>query len=126
AAAKAYLASPGSGNGSGQAYLQNLAANASASLPIPPQRAPAGSANCKTDPSMTNDPGFCDFLPTGFSTASVNSYGQNFSIRVLKDGTAAGTPPSSYSFMIMTTGGDTIPDASCGRISSQIGGDGGF
>lgn len=69
---------------------------------------------------------WCNDLPPGFNSNTTNSYGQKYLIQILRDGTAAGQPPNSYSFMIMTTGGNVITDTSGSRISSLIGGDGGF
>lgn len=70
---------------------------------------------------------FCSFLPSGFTTTTQNPYGQTYVISVRKDsGEPAGTQAANYSFMILTQNGETIPDTSGGRISSMIGGDGGF
>jgi prepilin-type N-terminal cleavage/methylation domain-containing protein len=108
-ATKVYLASS-----QGQTFLQPLGPQATANLALP-----AVGAACVQGT-------FCSYLPSNFNTGTVNSYGQTYSIDVLKDGSAAGTVPTTYSFMITTTGGDTIPDTSGGRISAFIGGDGGF
>jgi len=72
------------------------------------------------------DANFCNFRPVGMSATTTNSYGQTYGVQVLKDGQAVNTPPNSYSFMIKTVGGETVPDTSGGRISSMIGADGGF
>ncbi len=70
---------------------------------------------------------WCSILPSGFTSATVNSYGQTFQIGVQAGSatTANNTPPATYSFMIVTTG-PVIPDTDGGRISSLIGSDGGF
>lgn len=69
---------------------------------------------------------FCSFLPEEFKSGNAkNSYGQGYEIGVWPVADASGKV-TSYSFMIQTTGGDTIPDTSGGRISSMIGNDGGF
>lgn len=81
----------------------------------------AGTAGCATDGNMTNTPGFCNYLPSGFWSGTTNPYGQTYNVYVLNS-----TPATSYSFMIVTSGGETISDSSGGRISSQIGADGGF
>lgn len=87
----------------------------------------AAVANCASDPAVVANPTLCNFLPNGFNATTTNSYSQTFlDVNVLKDGTAAGTPANSYSFMVVTTGGDVIPDTSGGRIASNIGNDGGF
>ena len=65
------------------------------------------------------------FLPGGVDAGTTNPYGQKYEVRVAKSPAAEGTP-TSYSFMIKTTGGEAIPDTSGGRISSTIGNDGGF
>jgi prepilin-type N-terminal cleavage/methylation domain-containing protein len=71
---------------------------------------------------------FVNYLPTGFTSATTNSYGQIYNIVVMINTT--GVIPTktmtSYSFMILTSGGTTIPDTSGGRIASMIGNDGGF
>lgn len=66
------------------------------------------------------------FLPAGFQNS--NSYGQAYSIRLKGhwDAYVLNSNPTSYSFMVLTTAGTNIPDTSGGRISSMIGGDGGF
>jgi prepilin-type N-terminal cleavage/methylation domain-containing protein len=69
---------------------------------------------------------WCNDLPPGFTSATTNSYGQKYLIQILRDTTPTTQPPNSYSFMIMTTGGNAITDTSGSRISSLIGGDGGF
>jgi len=78
----------------------------------------------------------CDYLPNGFSgalsaTPTLNAYGQSFVVRGQTAAVQAlKTAPPTYAFMVLTVGGppaaDLIPDASGGRISSQIGSDGGF
>lgn len=126
AAVSTYLQSSGdvtSTTGGGQGFLKAIngaaaAPNNSATLYLP-------AAGC-TGTAATSNPGLCNFLPTGFYSTSMNPYGQTYSIRVLKDGTGTNVAPQSYSFLILTTGGDTIPDTSGGRISGMIGGDGGF
>jgi prepilin-type N-terminal cleavage/methylation domain-containing protein len=108
-------------------------------LPLPSAaNAPDGGSNtlCLGDPTMTGGgaANFCNFLPPGFSQSTANSYGQTYfnaagfgsGIRILRDSTLPSNPPHTFSFMIMTTGGDIIPDTSGGRITSIIGGDGGF
>ncbi|MGE0109930.1 MAG: tail fiber domain-containing protein [Bdellovibrionales bacterium] len=106
---KDYLAST-----KGQNFLVGLAADATSDLVLP-----AAAAACDAGD-------FCNYIPPGMSNASTNSYGQTYLIRVKKDATAAGSAPTTYSFMIVTSGGETIPDTSGGRVSSIIGGDGGF
>ena len=126
-AVSTYLQSPGvlsSTTGGGQGFLSAVAASSTASLTLPTSAAPAGSGGCPA--AIPANPGLCNFLPPGFNVATTNPYGQTFSISVLKDATPAGTAPQSYSFMVLTAGGDTIPDTSGGRIGAMIGGDGGF
>ena len=124
---KGYLAST-----EGQTFLTAMAGGANAVLPMPSTAAnAAGTAGCSGDANMTGAapkpvPGFCNFLTAGTWTGTPNSYGQTFGIRVLKDGAAATVPPNSYSFMIVTSAGDVIPDTSGGRISAFVGSDGGF
>ncbi len=108
------------------------ASGATFSLPLPSSAAnAAGTTTCSRDGNLTTlgaaAATWCSALPSGFSAVTTNSYGQSYSIRVRAEATSnANTAPSTYSFMIMTTGGDTIADTSGGRISSLIGGDGGF
>ncbi|MDD2325763.1 MAG: tail fiber domain-containing protein [Alphaproteobacteria bacterium] len=66
----------------------------------------------------------CNYLPTGFSSGTQNSYNQTYEVQVLP--AMSGATLVGYSFMIKTTAGDVIPDTSGGRISSMIGNDGGF
>ena len=99
--------------GGGQAFLASIPPNGNAALDL--SCAAAGPT-----------PGLCNFLPAGFSPTTTNPYGQTFQVSAVKDGTGPGIPPQTYSFMIVTVGGDTIPDTSGGRISAMIGGDGGF
>ncbi len=100
------------------------------SLPLPPlANAPNGTDNlqCKNFYGNANEKSFCDSLPAGFVDSTLNAYGQSFKIQVLTGAiTHPAKTPSTYSFMIVTSGGDVIPDADGGRISSQIGTDGGF
>jgi len=132
-AVKAYLASSEGTN----TFLATIGQNSFQTLPLPSTLADAagtgaactGDANMKGPPGQAippGAPGFCNFLPPGFWSGTTNSYGQSYNIRVLKDNTAAGSPPTTYSFLIMTSGGNVIPDTSGARISSLIGGDGGF
>lgn len=101
-------------------------------LPLP-GTAPDGITNngCKNYYAVTLAPPqpllqkFCDSLPPAFSSATPNAYGQDYKVGVLVP--AFTTPrPTTYSFMIVTRGGDPIPDADGGRISGSIGADGGF
>lgn len=72
---------------------------------------------------------FCNFLPTGFwvgAGGTANSFGQGYQIFLRKDANAAGTPAQNYDFLILTTGGDVIPDSSGGRIAANLGSNGGF
>ncbi len=104
---------------------------ASFALPLPTTY-PETAASCVADLTAAGDAGLCYFLPTGFTgaasaTPTTNAYGQAYNVRVWRDSvTPAGTAPVTYSFMIITSGGSTIPDTSGGRISALIGGDGGF
>jgi prepilin-type N-terminal cleavage/methylation domain-containing protein len=134
AAVKGYLSSS-----NGQAWLTAMAGtNAAATtynLPLPAGAAPAGDAACKTTapmntvstPAATAVYGdFCDYLPAGFSAATTNPFGQSYEIKVRRTTGAAGTTANAYEFMIVSTGGDVIPDSQGGRISALLGGDGGF
>jgi prepilin-type N-terminal cleavage/methylation domain-containing protein len=97
----------------GQAKLRPLSASGTLALTLP--------SSCT---SATGD--LCDYLPSGFTASTRNAYGQLYSVRVRKDIGDAGEDAKAYSFMIISTGGSTIPDTSGGRISSMIGNDGGF
>lgn len=127
-AVKSYLATS-----DGAHYMGSKGSGNSFALTIPPAAsAPAGDnsvchAYMNTVDALGYLKTFCDYLPVGFSTSTTNAYGQSFNVQVLNGTIAASaTTPSTYSFMIMTTGGDTILDADGGRISGQIGSDGGF
>lgn len=97
-------------------------------LPLPAYNANLANYNTLCKNNLGAQLGsFCDALPTGFSAATVNAYGQQFLIYVQTSAFATpATVPATYSFMIETTGGETIPDPDGGRIVSQIGTDGGF
>ncbi len=122
----AYLQSPtpsGGGGGGGADFLTVLptagATGIGTELHLPTNGSCGGMAAAET--------GFCDFLPSGVFRTTTNAYGQTFRIVVRReDGSSSGTIPKAYSFLIETTGGQTIPDTSGGRIASMIGGDGGF
>jgi len=79
-----------------------------------------------TFPVALGDANVIPFLPTSFAAGSTNSYGQTYLVRVRRTVNTASNTLTAYSFMIMTRGGDVIPDTSGGRISSMIGNDGGF
>lgn len=112
-AVKGYLAST-----EGKTYMGNNNASTNPfDLNLP------ATANCTASINPLY-PGFCNYLPAGFSQNTTNPYGQNYNIKIVGDG--LGGVPSTYSFMIITTGGNLIPDSSGGRIASTIGGDGGF
>ena len=128
------------GTGDGQTWMggEMGLGHSLPALPLPDKAdAPDGGANlnCHTymskptvDTSGTGKlKSFCDALPAGFSTSTVNAYGQFYSVRVqIGTITPPSVVPSTYSFMIATKGGDVIPDADGGGISTQIGNDGGF
>lgn len=121
-AVKAYLSSA-----NGQNQMKAVAASTEFDIALP-TTAPDGATNtaCKGTIGNADNKFLCDYLPIGFSTATTNSYGQTYAVHGIKDNSAAGTAPNSYSFMILTFNGDTIPDSSGGRIAAAIGGDGGF
>ncbi|MGO9056356.1 MAG: hypothetical protein ACLQU2_03095 [Candidatus Binataceae bacterium] len=110
AAVKGYLASF-----EGQRFITAMGAGTNpANLYLSAAAAPGG---CAVDPLMAGGPGalpthagLCNYLPTGFSSGTPNAYGQTYRIQVLKDGSPARTPANTYSFMIVTQNGDTIPD----------------
>ncbi|MDE2029783.1 MAG: tail fiber domain-containing protein [Alphaproteobacteria bacterium] len=109
AAVKGYLNDTTTYGGQTQ-YL--AVANATETLPSP--SACPGAANT---PTRT----FCSYLPSGFS--ATNPYGQSYTIKLK---TGATNAAQNYSFMVMTSGGSAIPDADGGRLSTAVGGDGGF
>jgi len=82
----------------------NCNPNVNFSLPLPSSAAGCvGDANLTAIMPGTNpSPGFserttwCNMLPPGFNATTVNSYGQQYSIRVLRDGTQQGQAPNSY------------------------------
>jgi type II secretory pathway pseudopilin PulG len=131
---KGWLAS--SGIGEGQNWMTyDLSASTSYYIPLPTTN--TSNATCTasmltaTDGIALNDgadgrfAGLCNFLPSGFTRATTNPYGQTYVIRLLKDTSAIGAAPQTYSFMVIASGA-VIPDIDGGRISSMIGGDGGF
>ncbi len=116
-AVKSYLATQ-----EGTTLLTGLAAGGTNALSLPTSN--TSVANCQAN--IAANPGLCNYLPTGFINTTTNAYGQVYKIYLMKDSTPAGTTPNSYSFLIESNGGQVIPDTSGGRISSLIGGDGGF
>lgn len=126
---KAYFSSS-----SGQSYLasQMTAAAHTVEIPLPAQgKEPTATdvATCRTTPEYVADANLaeiCSYLPLGTSAVTTNSYNQTYTIRLRLPVGVVGRPPSSYSFMIMSQNGETIPDVSGGRLASLIGGDGGF
>lgn len=119
----------------GQALVNSIAvANGTVQLQLPAAAvSAAGTGGCGA--ALTALQGgqaidtFCNFLPTGFwvgAGGTANSYGQSYQIFVRRDNT---TPPAlaqNYDFLIITTGGDVIPDSSGGRIAANLGANGGF
>jgi len=106
-----------------QALLTATAANGTIAISLP-SAAWASVAACS--PLTAANPELCNYLPQSFNVNTTNPYNQIYNIRVRKDAQPAGSPARSYSFMIMTSGGDTIPDTSGGNISGMIGNSGGF
>jgi len=121
----------------GQAWLSsatfNTAPNSTAALPLPGTNTSVTTCKAWYTTNYATTPAFaglCNYLPPGFTNATTNAYGQVYSIRVM-GGPVAATSNQNYSFMIVTYvpaggSGSLIPDADGGRISSLIGGDGGF
>jgi prepilin-type N-terminal cleavage/methylation domain-containing protein len=117
----------------GQQWLTALGASATANLPLP--TANGSVAACQANYTAlygaagSNYADLCNFLPTGFTTTTTNSYGHTYMVQVLKDASPAGTAPKSYSFTVISVTPNAvseIPDTDGGRISSLIGSDGGF
>ncbi|MBP7252058.1 MAG: tail fiber domain-containing protein [Alphaproteobacteria bacterium] len=118
----------------GQALINTLAANATLQLALPAAAASAaGTGGCGV--ALTALQGgqaidtFCNFLPTGFwvgAGGTANSFGQSYQIFVRRDNTTAPALAQNYDFLIITTGGDVIPDSSGGRIAANLGSNGGF
>ena len=126
-AVKSYLGTTSGGSWMAQSTTVGAAQNIT--LPLPTSaNAPDGATNTLCHNAYTaNLKSFCDVLPAGFSQSTLNAFGQTYSVQVQVPAvTVANTPPQTYSFMIVTIGGDTISDADGGRISSEIGVDGGF
>ena len=125
-ATRNFLASQG-----GQAVITALAPapNGVVQLPLPATLAnAAGSAGCAAalDGVLANSGTFCNFLPLGFWTGVTNSYGQSYQVYVRKDNTPINTAAQTYDFVVLTTGGDVIPETSGSRIAANIGANGGF
>jgi hypothetical protein len=134
-AAKSFLTSP-----DGQQYMGSkcpagncAALSVTAALPLP-TTTPTTIASCISDVKASgpmNDAQaatWCSALPAGFNASTANSYNQTFQIQFVYNTatTTANTPPLTYSFIVKTKGGYTIPDANGARIAGIIGGDGGF
>ncbi|MBI1273833.1 MAG: prepilin-type N-terminal cleavage/methylation domain-containing protein [Alphaproteobacteria bacterium] len=137
-AVKGYLSSSNGQQWLATASWQNNLATGTFNLPLPAAGAPAGSTNCKTTAPMSTASApsasslwrdFCDYLPSGFSAASINPYGQAYEIKVRRVSGTLGSAPTAYEFMILTNdagGTNVIPDTQGGRIAALMGGDGGF
>ncbi|MEJ0063247.1 MAG: type II secretion system protein [Alphaproteobacteria bacterium] len=69
---------------------------------------------------------YCNFTPAGFTGATANSFNQTYRVFARKLSGAVNAAAANYDFVVFTTGGDIIPDASGGRISANIGASGGF
>ena len=112
----------------GQGLLTAMNALAVQRLTLPPAANPAGSAGCvaAVNAGLANTGTYCNFLPAGFSAATVNSYNEPYQVESRKRDGAAAVAPQSYDFLITTTGGDVITDTAGGRISAGIGANGGF
>ncbi len=67
----------------------------------------------------------CDYLSDEFKNNAKNAYSQTYRVGVRNDSVAGGGL-IAYSFMVLTSSGETIADTSGGRIASMIGADGGF
>ena len=120
-AVKTFLASS-----DGQKWMSSEHSTSGAAYPL---TLPTSASCTYADPLLAP---FCSYIPVGFvgagnAGATLNPYGQGYLVQVLNGVVAtAGAAPTTYSFLVYTTGGDSITDASGGRISSQVGGDGGF
>ncbi|MGB4101832.1 MAG: tail fiber domain-containing protein [Alphaproteobacteria bacterium] len=116
----------------GQGLLRAPDASAGAvtiPLAIPLATDAAGTANCATalgDAPRAGIGAYCDFLPAGFSAGTTNPYNQTYIVVARKLDAAAGVAPQNYDFMIATINGDVISDNSGGRLSANIGANGGF
>lgn len=121
----------------GLSYMAKIVADGNVQLALPSSATnAAGQGGCENDANMISfvqggvtfptHKGLCGTLPPGFWAGTLNPYGQGYLIRIRKDSTPFDTAPKTFSFMIVTTGSDPIPDISGGRISSMTGGDGGF
>jgi len=137
-AIKAYL-----GSASGQIYMETVGSTTASTAFVIylPTVGPDGGTNANCISSIENIAAvhslpaaeqtaianICNYLPLGFTSTTTNSYNQTYSVGGLAGVLpAANTAPQSYSFMTTTSGGDTIPDSSGGRIASNIGSEGGF
>ncbi len=128
AAVAGYLSDNSSGGG--QNVMKAMGAYGTQNIPLPTSN--TSLSNCQaTGYALSGGlaspyANMCNFLPPGFTQSTTNSYGQTYTIQVLKDNTPPGpTAPQTYSYEIATTG-PVVPDVDGGRISSLIGGDGGF
>jgi prepilin-type N-terminal cleavage/methylation domain-containing protein len=116
----------------GQNLLTGLAANGVQELTLPASAADAaGQATCAgiLNAALANTGTYCDFLPAGFfigAGGTQNSFGQSYRVFIRKDNQVAGAAAQTYNFVVLTTGGDVIPDSSGGRLAGNIGANGGF
>ncbi len=111
----------------GQAFIQGLGPNITAQLGLPATLADAaGSGTCAGALLPAGTGTYCNFLPLGFWTGVTNSYGQSYQVYVRKDNTPLNQVAQTYDFVVLTTGGDVIPETSGSRIAANIGANGGF
>ena len=117
----------------GQALLNVMTASGTVTLPLPLGACTGVETVLLTAPQGNAAPlgpfnidKFCSsYLPSGFISTTPNSYGQTYSIQVMKDSNPQNFDARTYSFIIVASG-TVIPDPDGGRISGLIGGDGGF
>lgn len=115
----------------GQTFIANInpVVSRTAQLTLPNSAATAAGTAACAGSLLAGTGTYCNFLPNGFfngAGGNLNAYGQSYAVYVRKDNNIAGTPAQNYDFLVITTGGDVIPDSSGGRIASNIGANGGF
>ncbi len=113
-------------DGQAQGFVASTAvpANTVITLQLPPPRAAGTPCGGNTNIPPTFGPvgidALCPYLPDTINSNTVNAYDQGFAIGVRKEANG------SYSYMVMTTGGQPISDSEGGSISALIGAEGGF
>lgn len=113
----------------GQNFIRIQGPGSTTQLTLPNSAATAAGTAACAGSLLAGTGTYCNFLPNGFfngAGGNLNAYGQSYAVYVRKDNNLINIPAQNYDFLVITTGGDVIPDSSGGRIAANIGANGGF